>query len=148
MGYFEKFTVQEKKLDNILSKANLLYTFDTDSYPVTLTIRPNTTPDAQMALYESSTEGVSSQDAKLVFQFFVGEIGVRVYGRLIIADALMGKIKNQAKKMLTLWLQADFAARMEQAGYKATPSYAPEEPGEQDGTVFDGFYEDDEDEEE
>lgn len=69
-----------------------------------------------MALYDESGDGVSSQDAMLVLTFPVGEIGVRVYGRLIIPDTLLSKIKNIGKKMRDLYLQADYARRMELAG--------------------------------
>ena len=116
-NYFEKFEAAETKMINLMEANGLLHTFNTKTFPITMTIQPNNTPDAQMAMFEEATDGVSSQDAKLVLQFLVGEIVVRVYGRLIISDALMGKIKNQSKKMRDLWLQADFAARMEQAGY-------------------------------
>ena len=74
-----------------------------------------------MALFDRAAEGVSSRDAALVFRFLVAEINVRVYGRLVISDALMSKIKRQATKMLLLWLQADHAARMEQAGVGLWP---------------------------
>lgn len=119
--YFSEFEVQQAKLEALLDDNNLLHEFATDAYPITLTIRPNVVPDAQMAMYAQATDGMSSRDAKLVFQFLVGEINVRVYGRLIISDALMSKIKGQAKKMLLLWLQGDHAARMEQAGVGLWP---------------------------
>ena len=114
MNYFEKFEAQEQKLENILDDKCLLHKFRTDTYPMTLTISQNQTPDAQMALYSEQGDGVSSQDAKLVLTFPVGEIGVRVYGsRLVIPDTLLGKIKNCGKKMRDLWLQGDYARRME-----------------------------------
>jgi hypothetical protein len=114
MNYFEKFEAQEQKLENILEDKCLLHKFRTDTYPMTLTISQNQTPDAQMALYNEQGDGVSSQDAKLVLTFPVGEIGVRVYGsRLVIPDTLLGKIKNCGKKMRDLWLQGDHARRME-----------------------------------
>ena len=93
-----------------------------------LTISQNQTPDAQMALYNNDTDGVSSQDAKLVLTFPVGEIGVRVYGRLIIPDQLLNKIKNCGKKMRDLWLQGDYARRME--GW-SKPSAEEQEPLEE-----------------
>lgn len=130
MSYFDKFTAREEKLDNLLSKNELLCDFDTDSYPITLTVFPNAAPDSQMAMFEQSTDGVSSQDTKLVLQFFVGEIGVRVYGRMVISDELYNQIKNQATKMCSLWLQADFAARMEQAGYAYKPMDSVEDDEE------------------
>ena len=113
-NYFEKFEAQEQKLENILEDKCLLHKFRTDTYPMTLTISQNQTPDAQMAIYNQQEDGVSSQDAKLVLTFPVGEIGVRVYGsRLIIPDTLLSKIKNCGKKMRDLWLQGDYARRME-----------------------------------
>ena len=119
--YFSEFETQQEKLEVLLEENDLLHEFDTERYPITLTIRPNITPDAQMALFDRAAEGVSSRDAALVFQFLVAEINVRVYGRLIISDALMSKIKGQAKKMLLLWLQADHATRAEQAGVGVWP---------------------------
>ena len=119
MNYFEKFEAQEQKLENILEDKCLLHKFRTDTYPMTLTISQNQTPDAQMALYSEQGDGVSSQDAKLVLTFPVGEIGVRVYGsRLVIPDTLLGKIKNCGKKMRDLWLQGDYARRMELFAYQ------------------------------
>jgi hypothetical protein len=119
MNYFEKFEAQEQKLENILEDKCLLHKFRTDTYPMTLTISQNQTPDAQMAIYSEQGDGVSSQDAKLVLTFPVGEIGVRVYGsRLVIPDTLLGKIKNCGKKMRDLWLQGDHARRMELFAYQ------------------------------
>ena len=103
--YFSEFETQQEKLEVLLEENDLLHEFDTERYPITLTIRPNITPEAQMALFDRAAEGVSSRDAALVFQFLVAEINVRVYGRLVISDALMSKIKRQATKMLLLWLQ-------------------------------------------
>lgn len=122
MNYFKAFQAQEDKLEKLLEENDLLHEFDTGSYPITLTIRPNVVPDAQMAMFAKATEGVSSRDAKLVFQFVADEINVRVYGRLVISDALMSKVKGQAKKLLLLWLQADHAARVEQAEYQPDES--------------------------
>lgn len=116
MNYFDKFDAMDAKLENTLADKYLLHKFSADSYPMSLTITQNQTPDAQMALYEQDEDGVSSQDAKLVLTFPVGEIGMRIYGRLIIPDALLSKIKNCGKKMRDLYLQADYASRMERAG--------------------------------
>ena len=138
MGYFDKFEAQETKLENILEDKNLLHQFRADSYPMTLTITQNQDPEAQMELYSTSIEGVSSKDAKLVLTFPVGEVGVRVYGRLIIPDTLLSKIKNCGKKMRDLYLQGDYARRMEMF---SAPSSDEQEPLEES-------YEEDEDEDE
>lgn len=116
MNYFDKFDAMDAKLENTLADKYLLHKFSADSYPMSLTITQNQTPDAQMSLYEQNEDGVSSHDARLVLTFPVGEIGVRVYGRLIIPDALLSKIKNYGKKMRDLYLQGDYARRMEATG--------------------------------
>lgn len=139
MGYFDKFEAQETKLENILEDKGLLYQFRTYTYPMSLTISQNQDPSAQMELYSTETDGVSSKDAKLVLTFPVGEIGVRVYGRLIIPDTLLGKIKNCGKKMRDLWLQGDYARRMESVG-RSTPE-------EEDAYSFEERVEDDEENE-
>lgn len=136
-AYFDKYEVQANKMRNLMEENGLLHTFQTDRYPITMTVQPNNSASDQMQLFETSTDGVSSQDAKLVLQFLVGDIVVRVYGRLVISDALMGKIKNQAKKMRDLWLQADFAERLAQKSNESS-TY--------DDDTFSEFFEDEEDE--
>lgn len=148
MNYFDKFNAQDNKLAELLAENHLLHTFDPTTYPITLKVQPNTTPEAQMALFDTNKDGISSNDARLVFQFPVGEICWRVYGRLVINDALLNKIKNHAKKLRDLWLQADFAARAEQAGYRATPAAeTDEDKADQETEIFDEFF-DEEDVEE
>lgn len=140
MNYFEKFNAQKEKLENILEENGLLHKFKTDAYPMSLTITQNMAPSAQMALYETATEGASSRDAKLILTFPVGEIGIRMYGRLVISENLMNKIKNHGKKMRDLWLQANFAAAMLVESQKEPPAEDPE-PGERPD--YREFYEED-----
>ena len=140
MNYFEKYEAQSAKLANIMEENGLLHRFRADSYPMSLTITQNQTPDAQMALYEQETDGVSSRDAKLVLTFPVGEIGVRVYGRLIISDTLMNKIKNHGKKMRDLYLQGDYATRMSNER-KVLNAGTPIEDKEADAEQQDAFKE-------
>ena len=143
MNYFEKFTAQSDKLANIMDANDLLHTFNTKTYPIILTITQNQAPDAQLSLLENAPEeGVSSQDARLVLTFPVGEIGVRVYGRLVIADTLMNKIMNHGKKMRDLWLQGYFAAQMASGNKQNITPAADDEQADGD---FDEFYEDDAD---
>lgn len=112
MNYFEKFNAQKEKLDNLMDEHHLLAKFNTTSYPISLYVTQNQAPGAQMALYEQAEDGVSSRDSQLVLTFPVGEIGVRIHGRLIMPDTLLNKIKNCGKKMRDLWQQAEFASRM------------------------------------
>lgn len=115
MNYFEKFNAQKEKLTTLLDEHHLLHTFQVKNYPMSLTVSVNQAPGEQIALYEQAgDDGVSSRDAKLVLTFPVGEIGVRTHGRLVVSDALMNKIKNIGKKMRDLYLQADYASRIEE----------------------------------
>ena len=113
MDYFYDFKVQDNKLANILDENGLLHRFYTDRYPMQLVILQDLSLDAQMTMVAESEDGISSRDAKLVLTFPVGEIGVRTYGRLILSETLLGKIKNLGKKMRDLYLQAYFASLME-----------------------------------
>lgn len=146
MNHFEKFEAQQDKLANVLEANGLLHKFKTDSYPMSLTIMQNTAPDVQMALYETETDGVSSRDAKLVLTFPVGEIGVRVYGRLIISDTLMNKIKNHGKKMRDLYLQGYYATNMKPERQLFTAEDDSEDDSE-NVVDFNEFFESDDDEE-
>lgn len=143
MGYFDKFNEQSNKLANILEENGLLHTFKTKSYPLTLTVSQNQAPEAQMALYEQDKGDISSSDAKLVLTFPVGEIGVRVYGRLCISDTLMGKIKNHGKKMRDLYLQGYYAAQMKERGPSPVDTETEDTEDEEAKADFAEFMEDD-----
>ena len=146
MDYLYDFKVQDNKLANILDGNGLLHRFYTDRYPMQLVILQDLSPDTQMAMVAEETDGISSRDAKLVLTFPVGEIGVRTYGRLILSETLLGKIKNLGKKMRDLYLQGHFAALMEEKG--RTPTQAELDDGLSDdaadgldnGMDFSGFY--------
>lgn len=114
-NYFSEFSIIDDKLVEVLEANQLIRKFNTDKYPITMTISPNVSLDAQMTMHSIAEDGVSSEDAKLVFTFPVGEIGIRMVGRLIISDALMSKIKSFAKKMHYLYLQGMFAKLSEDA---------------------------------
>ena len=142
MSFFKAFNEQSNKLAKVLDENGLLHTFSTKTYPMTLTISQNQDPEAQMALYEQDKGDISSSDAKLVLTFPVGEIGVRVYGRLCISDTLMGKIKNHAKKMRDLYLQGYYAAQMKERGPSPVDTET-EDDLEPAGADFAEFMEDD-----
>ena len=132
MNYFEKYEAQKEKLANVLDEYHLLHQFSAKSYPMTLTISQNQAPEAQMELYDTANDGVSSRNAKLILTFPVGDIGVRVYGeRLILSDTLLGKIKNIGKKMRDFYLQGDYAKRMEERGAAPTQSTEAEDAEEE-----------------
>lgn len=150
-NYFADFNSIDDKLVELLDDNQLVRKFNTDGYPITLTITPNVSPEAQMTMFAMAEDGASSRDAKLVFSFPVGEIGIRIVGRLIMSDALMNKIKGLAKKMHYLYLQAQFAMLNEQgvAFPRVTPLNDEEdEPEDREDTAADAdefgeFFDDD-----
>lgn len=147
--YFSDYDAVSAKLDELLAANNLIGKFN-HNYPITLTVTPDTSPEAQMEMFDTGTDGASSRDAKLVISFPVGDIGLRVFGRLIISDALMGKIKGFAKKMHYLYLQADYAARYENAKLNGNAEDVHDDPDEcdpEDGGEFDDFFDETPDDE-
>lgn len=135
-NYFADYNAVDTKLVELLDENLLVRSFDTQVYPITLTISQNASPASQAALVEASNErGLSSQDASLVISFPVGGIGIRVSGRLCISDALLNKIKGYAKKLHYLYLQAEYAAR---SAVVPKDYIQKEEPEEVFGAFFDG----------
>lgn len=98
----------EQKLEALMQDNNLTYSFNTDSYPITLSVSQDLDPSAQMEIYDTSAGDVSDRDSKLTFIFRDGELIVRSDSRLVISDDLLGKIKGLAKKMHYLFLQSYF----------------------------------------
>lgn len=111
MNYYNDVSVLNLKLKKILTPHNLLHEFNKEKYPVTLTIKQNQTPDAQMAIYENAEGSVSSCDAVLRFIFKLEGLEVQTDSRLVISDELFNKIKNIAKKLHAAYTAAYFAER-------------------------------------
>ena len=110
MSAFDKFYSVRDKLDVLLEKYLLVAEWQANSYPLTLIITPDTDLDVQTAMY-AMDDGGFSQDSRLVIQFPVGCIDIKVNGRISIPDEVMTRIKGYAKKMHYLWLQAYFCER-------------------------------------
>lgn len=108
MNEMERVSVYETKLENICEKNNLVYRFDYNRYPITLTIRPAGGMDNQISMLESAEadEGqYTSPDATIIFAFKDGELTYRTSKTFTISDALFGKIKNLFRKMHALYCQ-------------------------------------------
>lgn len=142
MDYFINARTLGDKLASILADKSLLHVLETNRYPITLTIRQNQAPDAQMALYDTSDSTVSSQDSVIQFIFNLDGLKVQTDSRVIIEDAFLSKIKGLAKKIHYAYLQAYFANTV--AALPQTDEDPEDEYLEEDN--FDGFYEDLEDE--
>lgn len=147
MNYYKNLAALEDKLTATLNDEGLLFALDTSKYPITLTVSHNKSPAAQMEFF-SAGESISSTDAMLKFIFKLDALEIRVDNRFIISDALMSKIKGQAKKIHHAFLEGFFA---EQITYRANmacdnnkptePLYDAPEPNEPD--EFADFFDDD-----
>lgn len=108
MNEMEKVSVYETKLEGICEKNSLVYRFDYNRYPITLTIRPAGGMDNQISMLESAQadEGqYTSPDATIIFAFKDGELTYRTSKTFTISDALFGKVKNLFRKMHALYCQ-------------------------------------------
>lgn len=109
MDRFALFNAQMSKFQTLLADNKLAGEFRTAKYPIELEVYHDKESDAQMEMFDTEVDGVSSKDARLVLTFPLEGIGVHIYGRLIISDDLMNKIKSHGKKLRDLYLQAFFA---------------------------------------
>lgn len=104
-----KFDSYKKKLQGICDENNLIFRFRSDTYPITLTIRPVGGVAAQMSMLEDAEEkGYTSPEAAIVFIYKDGELTYETSETFTISDALFSKIKNLFKNMHYLWLQYFF----------------------------------------
>lgn len=145
MNKFDLFNAQLAKFQSLLAENELAGEFRTQSYPISLVITQEQSDEAQMEMFEVETDRVSSKDAKLVLTFPLGGIEVLVYGRLVLTDDLMNKIKSHGKKLRDLYLQGFFATMKKDAEPEPVNEDISEE-FEADMSDFDEFFSaDDED---
>lgn len=138
MDYFTLERKLEDKLAETLAHEGLLHRLNTSREPITLTIYPNAAPDAQMELYATRDDSISSPDASLQLIFEQGGLRIQTNERLVLADSLLGKIKGIAKKIHYAYVHAEFAASRAGNTYTA-PCTADEPPADDDGD-FGEFY--------
>lgn len=112
MSISRQYNAIEEKLEKLLADNGLVGTFNTNTYPISLTVGMNMSPAAQMELFDVDEIRASASDAKLKFVFEDGDILVRTHSRMVIADDTMLKIKGFAKKLHYLYLQDFFRYRM------------------------------------
>lgn len=146
MNRFDSFNAQLGKFQSFLAENELVGEFKTTNYPISLSISQEQTEQGQIEMFDTETDGVSSKDAKLVLTFPIEGIGVHIYGRLVITDALMNKIKSHGKKLRDLYLQGFFATFKESAPEPDRNDENVSEEFEADMSDFDEFFSADDDE--
>ena len=145
MNRFELFNAQLAKFQSLLAENELAGEFKTQRYPISLVITQEQSDEGQMEMFETESDGVSSKDAKLVLTFPLEGIGVHVYGRLVLTDALMNKIKSHGKKLRDLYLQGFFATMKKDAEPELVNEDISEEFEEDAADFAEFFSADDED---
>ena len=148
MDRFKLFNAQMSKFQTLLADNKLAGEFRTSRYPIELEVYHDKESDAQIEMFDTEVDGVSSKDARLVLTFPIEGIGVHIYGRLIISDDLMNKIKSHGKKLRDLYLQAFFATFKDgEPKYASSAINEDDSEGyefEEDAADFAEFFETDE----
>lgn len=130
MTLTEQFNTTLTKLQSDLAVSGLVCTFSAATYPIILTVSQDVSPEGQMGLLLEDDGGVSARDARLQIIFHDGDIIIRTDERLIITDALLTKIKGQAKKLHYLYLQAYHALDLERKTIAKLPNETASELAE------------------
>lgn len=106
MSEVSKYDAYKKKLQGVCDENNLVYRFQSDGYPITLTISPVT--GLEPSLFDDEEEKDTSPDAAIVFAYKDGFLTYKVSETFTIGDALFSKIKNLYKNIHFYWLQFFF----------------------------------------
>lgn len=109
MSESAKYEAYKKKLEGICEENNLIFSFNHNRYPITLTIRPVSGLEAQMSMLEAAEdEGYISPDAAIIFAYKDGALTYKISETFTISDALFSKLKNLFKNLHFTWLQYFF----------------------------------------
>ena len=103
----DKFEGFRQKLENICEENGLLYTFNTEGYPIVLTIQPQQGLDAQISMLEMADEKpFNSPDATIQFIMEDGALTLKMNERFTLPETLFTKVKNLFVKMVGSYLGA------------------------------------------
>lgn len=103
----DKFEGFRQKLENICEENGLLYTFNTEGYPIMLTIQPQQGLDAQISMLEMADEKpFNSPDATIQFIMEDGALTLKMNERFTLPETLFTKVKNLFVKMVGSFLGA------------------------------------------
>ena len=108
MSEISNYEAYKKKMQGLCDEHNLIFKFEKSKYPVTLTIKPTETDDAQLTLLPDMNEKEISPDAFLMFEFKDGAITYKTSKEFVISETLFNKIKNLFKNMHSCWMQHFF----------------------------------------
>lgn len=142
MDFYASARKHEDKLSEILGEHNFRFKFQTDQYPITLTISQSQDVGAQMEIYSNAEGSVSSMDAKLRYIFKLDDIEIQTNGHLVMDLKLLSKINGVVKKWDAAYKAAFFAdIRKIQSTHRETLSeddYDEDEEEDLDDPEFEG----------
>lgn len=109
------YEIQAKKMNELCEENNLVYRFDKDRYPITLTIRHDQGMHEQISMLEDDEgTGYRSKDADMTWIFQDGVLTTKVTGgTFTISKALRQKVENILLKMISFWQQYFFREIMD-----------------------------------
>ena len=117
----DKFEGFRQKLENICDENGLIYTFNTEGYPIMLTIQPQQGLDAQLSMLEMAEEKpFNSPDATIQFIMEDGALTLKMNERFTLPETLFTKIKNLFLKMHASFLGAFYRDVREKDLLRAT----------------------------
>lgn len=110
MSEISSYEAQVKKMQGLCEEHDLVYRFRKDRYPMTFTIKPSRSMDAQMSMLENVEDvGYRSPDASMTWIFDDGVLETKVRGgTFTISKTLRTKIENILIKMIAFWQQYFF----------------------------------------
>lgn len=109
MEYFATYNEQKNKLDALLNDNHLRCKIDVHRYPITLTISPDSSPEGQIALFETGGDRVSSRDSSVKMVITLDGIDYIFDKRLVIDSKLMKRIESLAKNIHHEYLHGFYA---------------------------------------
>lgn len=124
MSEISNYEAYKKKLQGLCDEHELIFKFQKNTYPVTLTIRPTEGSNSQLTLPGCEVEKEISPDAFLMFEFKDGAINYKTSKEFVISETLFNKLKNLFKNMHSCWMQHFFRNIVERD--LLTPGMMPE----------------------
>lgn len=106
MSELSKFKDQREKLANVCNENGMTYRLKTESYPITLTIRPESGMDAQITMLEAAGDiDRIPEDAYIKIAYTEDGIKTVTDGGFPISKALRSKIENIFEKLVRFYNQ-------------------------------------------
>ena len=112
MNKFELFNEKLEKFKGMLAENGLVGEFRAEQYPIEIEVERDASA-AQIGMFSDKSKDAMFRETKIVLTFPVGAVGVHFFGKLVIADKTLNKIKSQGKKLHELYLQGFFAEMKE-----------------------------------